>query len=98
MAFPKILDGMEMRQNSASDQWCGRATIASGDTTVTVSQTTVKSDALIFATAHLPIASHHDLPINILSLVDGSYVTFGVALATSEAMDFNWFAVRNLTT
>lgn len=94
---PKIYDGMEMRQNSASDQWAGRSTIASGDTTVTVSTTNVKSDSLVFATLHLPVGSYANLEVSVHSLVDGGFITFGTELATSDSQNFNWFTIRNLT-
>lgn len=93
----KLYDGMEVRQNSASDQWCGRATIASGDTTVTVSTTNVKSDSLFFSMLHLPIGSHSDLSVSVRSLVDAGFVTFGLNLAVSDDLDFSWFSVDNLT-
>lgn len=92
----KIMDSCELEQ-ATINPFSGRAAVLSGDTTVTISGTNVKSDALIFATGHLPISSHEPLTLQVHSLVDAVSLTFGVQAATVGTYDFSWVAFANLT-
>lgn len=92
----KITDSCELQQ-ATTNPFAGRASVLSGDTTVTISGTNVKSDALVFATAMLPVASHTPLNIQVHSLVDAVSLTFGVEAAVVSALEFSWVAYANLT-
>lgn len=92
----KLVTDIETEQ-ATTNPFCGRATIASGDTTITVSGTRVNSDSLVFATGHLPIASHAMLNISVHSLNDSVSVTFGVEAAVVSDLELNWVSYQNLT-
>lgn len=92
----KIMDSCELEQ-ATTNPFSGRASVLSGDTTVTISGTNVKSDALVFATAMLPVASHTPLKVQVHSLVDATSLTFGVQAAVVSDLEFSWVAFANLT-
>ena len=90
LIFKGTLRGpMRTRASSASNQWAGRTTLNSGDATVTVSTTTIKSDSIIQygVEANTRQDSGVASPIEIMSIQDGVSFAFGTAGGETLARD-----------
>ncbi len=79
------------RAQSASNQFAGRTTLNSGDTTVTVSSSVVTSDSIILhgMEANTSQSSGFAAPIDVMSIVDGSHFTFGQADGVAVVRETN---------
>lgn len=89
---------LAVKANSAANQFSGFTTLASGSATVTVSTTSVKSDSLILmglrGTANVNSATGR--PVEVKSIVDSSYFSFGTADGVAMARDttISWLLFR----
>ena len=77
------------KAQSASNQFAGRTTLSSGDATVAVSCSVVKSDSIILYGVEANtrqdsgVAAH----IEVMSIIDGSGFAFGTAGTETPARD-----------
>jgi hypothetical protein len=77
---PMLRGQLVTKASSATVQWAGKASIASGDATIVVSITNVSSDALIFISEQLVTDASSGVNLRSLcvkSITDGSYFTIG---------------------
>ena len=77
---PVLRGDMTTKASSATVQWAGKASIASGDATIVVSITNVCSDSLIFISEQLVTDAASGVNLRSLcvkSITDGSYFTIG---------------------
>ncbi len=95
--LPKITGGIECKQTSASNQWAGVSTIASGDTTVVVSTTKITSDANVQITGFSNVASHRSLYVTVQSITDGTNFTLRAEAATVDSYRVGWVIFNQLT-
>lgn len=72
----------------------GRATVASGDTTVDVALTAVNSDTVIMLTSESDVASHRALVAQVSSKAPGVGFTVKVNNATVDSHYVGWWLVR----
>ncbi len=94
----KIKSQIEVNAVSASNAFAGISTILSGGTTVVVSTTVVRSNAIV-ATWLTPTiaASHVDLRTNVRSITDGGQFTISVDKATIGGQTVGWIICNQLT-
>lgn len=90
---------LTVRANSSSNQFVGATVLGSGIATVVVSTTAVKSNSIIFLTTQALTnpASGAGRPIEIKTIVDGSYFVIGNADGygiLSRASTIFWMIVQ----
>ena len=93
----KVINGVEFRQTSASNQFAGISTIASGSTTVVVSTTVVKSDSGFYVMGFSNVASHRGNQVSVQSITDGSQFTLQANLATVDSYRISWAIFNQMT-
>lgn len=88
-----------VRATSASNQFAGRLSVASGDATATVSTSVVKSESLIFHSwqSETAPAVGQAFSIRVSTTVDGGYFQFA-ATKTSSAGGTNNFSTGGTIT
>lgn len=94
-----ILRGpLTVRAASASNQFAGRTTLASGSATVTISTTVVQSDSIILLTAEAATnqASGFAKPPEVKSISPGNFFTVGWADGNAVARNTTimWTIIR----
>lgn len=72
----------------------GRATIASGSTTLAVTNAAVAADSVVILTSNTDVASHVDLVATVASQSAGVGFTVKVNKATVNSHVVNWWLVR----
>lgn len=91
--FHPLLNGPILTKTASSvNQWAGRLSANSGDTTLTVSTQVVNSDSLIFATYQTSVASNATQALRVSTISPGNF--FSVALNPAPVgTDFTimWF-------
>jgi len=93
--FRGMLRGpLTTKANSSPNQWAGITALASGDATVTVSTTNVKSNSIILYGVRS--GGNSSQAIDVKSIVDSSYFTLGTANGSSidQAADIHWVVYR----
>lgn len=89
---------LSTKVNSSANQFAGITTLGSNVATVTVSTTAVKSNSLILfgARTTLNVNSATGRAIEVKSIVDGSYFSFGTADGVAMARDtaIHWMLFR----
>jgi|SRR3989304_3104065 len=89
---------LSVKTNSAANQFSGITTLGSGGATVTVSTTAVKSNSLILHSVRgtSNVNSATGKTIEVKSIVDGSYFSFGTADGVAMARDtsIHWMLFR----
>lgn len=80
--FGPLLNGpLTTKAQSAANQWAGRTAVASGDTTATVSTTTINSDSLVQIAIQSSVGSNVAQVVKVGSINPGNAMVFGVSPA-----------------
>ena len=76
---PFLMGALRTRATSASNQWAGRTTLASGSATVVISTTRVASDSIVLyaALGNANVASGTNRVTEVKTISDGGYFTIG---------------------
>lgn len=91
LLFDAILKApLRTKTDSGASQWAGTTILGSGQTSVTVSTTLVKSSSLIFSQVQVTgVASNFG--VNVRTIIDATSFTFSHADAAARPIDVNVF-------